>query len=235
MEARPTYAIRRWRRHSENSASLQVKKATWVPMPNKHDGATYRRVIAHSSCGQVLCGWTYILQVASKMPTRGVLHDGDEALRPIDLHFKTGIPAKIFELAFEVLVAPEIGWLEIIEWPNEFGPGTWETLEQSRGAQTYLDASSPICVEQKGTEGKDTNPPNPPEGGTRRRAPRKGGGSKEAFRNKTESEAIEKELRAIENRTSETATGKLYSKEDRKAKKELSQRLGELRKELIQT
>jgi hypothetical protein len=54
------------------------------------------------------------VEVASKMPVRGVLEDSDGSLDADDLAMKTGFPCEIFEIALDVLVTPKIGWMETV-------------------------------------------------------------------------------------------------------------------------
>jgi hypothetical protein len=144
----PVYRIRYWDKHFENHESRKVKSLAWVPVKNKHDGAGYRRVAALPNSVQVFCGWSLIIQVASRMPTRGVLRDDDGALDPADLASKTGFPETVFKAAFDALIHPKIRWLELIE-PGE-SPGN--------GADSgrFRDAPGDSGVEQKGTEGNRT-------------------------------------------------------------------------------
>jgi hypothetical protein len=120
-----SYAIRNWNKYFENNESRKIRNLTWIPMVNKHDGRGYRRVAALPNSVQVFCAWNLIVQVASKMPTRGVLLDEDGALTAADLAAKTGYPEAIFTAAFLALIKPEIRWLEEIEseLPGE-SPGT---------------------------------------------------------------------------------------------------------------
>lgn len=147
--AKPTYRIRNWTRHFENSESHKVKLARWLPLPNKHDGKSYRRLAAHPSAVEVFCAWVLIIQVASKCPVRGTLADEDGPLNAEDLSFQTGFPKHIFDLAFNVLSEQQIGWLE------------------SDAIRTHPDASGYVRVEGKGREGKgiEVIPPLPPKGG----------------------------------------------------------------------
>ena len=84
----------------------------WVSMPNKMDGKGYRRVAAHERATDICCAWVLIVEVASKMPVRGVLRDEDGPVTAEDMAFMTGFPEQIFGLAFLVLAEPKIGWLE---------------------------------------------------------------------------------------------------------------------------
>lgn len=142
------YAIKDWDKHFENSESRKVKSLTWVPVKNKHDGKGYRRVVSHPKSVQVFCAWNLIVQVASKTPRRGLLRDEDGPLTTSDLAAKTGYPEAIFELAFEVLIHPKIGWLV------KMNPD---------GIPEPPETSGDAGAEQKGTEGNrtegDGNPP----------------------------------------------------------------------------
>jgi hypothetical protein len=79
----------------------------------------FRRVAKHERCVELFAAWILIIQVASKMPERGLLVDGP--LDAEDLADKTGFPAEIFHLAFTVLTEPKIGWLERVAG-NEIVP-----------------------------------------------------------------------------------------------------------------
>lgn len=120
-----TYRVKDWDRFFETSETRKVKYAlNWVGFPTKHDGKGFRRMVKHRRSVQVFCAWCLIVQVAAKMPTRGVLHDGDGALTPEDLSLKTGFPENIFSEAMEALSDPAIGWLEVVEgWspPEDHG------------------------------------------------------------------------------------------------------------------
>jgi hypothetical protein len=108
------FQIKGWQENFENHESRKVKGVRWVALPNKHDGKGYRRVAQRPDGVQIFCAWTLILQVASKMPTRGVLADEDGPLDSSDLAAMTGFPSEIFDLAFQVLTEPKIGWLEVV-------------------------------------------------------------------------------------------------------------------------
>lgn len=106
------YRIKNWNDHFEKSQSRKCAKMAWVALPNKHDGKGYRRVARHERATELFTAWVLIVQVASKMPTRGLLVDEDGALTAADLADMTGFPESIFHLAFTVLTQPNIGWLE---------------------------------------------------------------------------------------------------------------------------
>lgn len=140
----PTYRIRDWEKHFENSESKKYKSLTWVPIKNKHDGKGYRRVVARNDAAQVMCAWYLIVQVASKTPLRGVLADEDGPLTACDLHFKTGLPESMFELAFKVLSSKDIGWME------EVDSGKSSEISEDAGKSPKMPGET--TVEQNRTE-----------------------------------------------------------------------------------
>ena len=106
------YQIKDWDESFEIAQSRQYKRLHWVAVPNKHDGKGYRRVMRHPKCGDIFAAWILIVQVASRQEKRGLLADKDGPLTAEDLADKTGFPQEKFDLAFEVLSSPKIGWLE---------------------------------------------------------------------------------------------------------------------------
>jgi len=106
------YRIRDWERHYEKAESRRVKTLNWIPIPTRHDGSGFRRVAAHERAPDLFAAWVLIVEVAAKMPTRGRLIKDGKPLTAKDLHYRTGFPEAIFDLAFQTLTAPEIGWLE---------------------------------------------------------------------------------------------------------------------------
>ena len=103
-----TYRIKDWDTLFETSETRKLVRLNWVPIPNKHDGKGYRRLIRSGALNYA--AWVLLLQVASKCPQRGVLADQDGPLTPDDLFIKTDCPASCFTAAIPKLL--EIGWLE---------------------------------------------------------------------------------------------------------------------------
>jgi hypothetical protein len=106
------FRIKNWNDYFEKSQGRRCAKMTWVAIPNKHDGKGFRRIAKHDSATELFAAWILIIEVASKMPTRGLLVDEDGPLTPEDLGDMTGFPESIFHLAFTVLTQPAIGWIE---------------------------------------------------------------------------------------------------------------------------
>ncbi len=113
------YRVRNWSEFFENAQSRKYQRLSWVPIPNKHDGKSYRRLIAHDDGPALYGAWLLIVQVASKCPVRGVLADADGVLDADDLAAKTGCPASLFAKAFELLTHPKVAWLEVEQLPAD--------------------------------------------------------------------------------------------------------------------
>ena len=156
------YSIKNWDKHFENSESRKIKSLTWLPVKNKHDGKGYRRVAQHPKSEQVFCAWNLIIQVASKMPLRGLLRDDDGPLTASDLSDKTGFRPGIFELAFEVLTDPRIGWLikeKLDLVPERPGVHGDVGIEQNGMEQNGMeDSPPPKSLQEKGSGEKPTAP-----------------------------------------------------------------------------
>lgn len=106
------YRIKNWDMNFEKAQTRQCNKASWVAIPNKHDGKSFRRITKHDRAAEIFAAWILIVQVASKMPERGLLVDDDGPLDAEDMSDKTGFSAGMFTLAFSVLAEPRIGWIE---------------------------------------------------------------------------------------------------------------------------
>lgn len=118
----PVYRIRNFLDYFETSDSRKrTGPMEWVKMRTKHDGRGYRRVTRLRNASATLCGWYLLLQVAAKMPARGLLADLDGPLDAQDLADKTGIPSSTFKAAIEALQKDNIGWIEVLEWDSEVG------------------------------------------------------------------------------------------------------------------
>jgi len=172
------YRITKWADRFENKDSRKITNARWVPVPNKHDGLGFRRIAAHPRNCEIFAAWTLILQVASRMPTRGILHNGELPLDAEDLAVMTGFPQAAFEIAFEVLSQPKVGWIETatehLEEPEKApdferkSTAKPDTNTDTAGTDPASPGDSPAIAgtdpassreggpEQKGTEGNRT-------------------------------------------------------------------------------
>jgi hypothetical protein len=110
------YQIKDWDVHFENSSSRKLVKMSWVPVPNKHDGSGYTRIMRtpddrpRSDAAKIYSAWNLILQVASTCEPRGSLINKDgEPINSTELSLKTRAPKDWFDIAIPVLI--EIGWI----------------------------------------------------------------------------------------------------------------------------
>lgn len=109
------FKIKNWDKFFENSESRKLKKLSWVLLPNKWDGLSFSRLRKHKNCIVAFAGWVLMLEIASKMPRRGLLVTADGvSLTPDDMSDMTGFHADIFQKAIEVLMDKKIGWIEQI-------------------------------------------------------------------------------------------------------------------------
>lgn len=119
---RPLYRVRNWDDKFENAQSRKCGKLNWVPVPNKHDGKGYRRLISAKNGPAMYGAWVVILQVASKCLERGVLADEDGPLNADDLSHKTGLPAELISTTLETLCQARIRWLEVEQVGADWQP-----------------------------------------------------------------------------------------------------------------
>jgi len=107
------YRIINWRENFEVSQSLRIGGAlSWVGIPTKHDGKSFRRMIRLPN-GPALFGcWCLLVQIAAKCPTRGTLADTDGPLTAEDMEEKTGCPSSLFTETIEVCCSKQIRWIE---------------------------------------------------------------------------------------------------------------------------
>ena len=107
------YRIVDWAHRFENAGSRKYRRLSWVPMPNTHDGAGFRRIMREPDGVEIYGAWCLIVQVASKCPERGTLiNDHGEPITAEDLADKCGGNIAIFERCFALLTEPRIAWLE---------------------------------------------------------------------------------------------------------------------------
>lgn len=145
--------VRNWDRNFECAQSRKVAgPLKFVAVPTKHDGKSYRRLMAHANGQAIYCAWILIVQVAAKCPTRGILADDDGPLTAEDLFIKTGCPSTLFEEAFEVLTSKPIGWLEITE----------STPDSAQNGSTLPRATTGVAYINQPTNQPDSNDRNQP-------------------------------------------------------------------------
>jgi len=110
------YRVRDWGKHFENNRTREMVKMSWVPVPNKHDGEGFQRIM-HEPDGMVIYGcWHLILQVASKLRDRGtLLRDDGTPVTAECLAIKTGWNRpEDFTRSLEFCSSPDVAWLEVL-------------------------------------------------------------------------------------------------------------------------
>jgi hypothetical protein len=107
--------------HFETPESLKRKRCgSWVAMPNKQDGRGYKRIMAEPDGSSIYGTWCAVVQVASKMPVRGLLADLDGPLSPDDIATKISATTKEVERMIAVVSEPaRIDWIEAVEWDED--------------------------------------------------------------------------------------------------------------------
>lgn len=106
-----TLSIKNWDKNYENAHSRKVTNAAWLPIPNKMDGKGFRRIVSMDDKIEIFCAWVLILQIASKMPERGILKDEDGDITTEDMALMSGFPEEIFKKAIPVLISKKIAWM----------------------------------------------------------------------------------------------------------------------------
>lgn len=110
------YKIRDWEKHFEKAQNRQLINAIWVPIPTKHDGKTFRRIMMMPNGLAMYGAWLLMVEVAAKCTPRGTLTDDQGPLTAEDLAIKTGAPEADFLEALSVLSSERIGWLEASDY-----------------------------------------------------------------------------------------------------------------------
>lgn len=152
-----TYRIKNWDMWYEKAQTRRCKNMSWVATPNRHDGSGYRRVAEHERNCELFCAWCLILQVASRMPKRGLLVKDGRALTESDLAYMTGFPKEIFSLAFTVLIGSGIGWLERVagdEIPGNPKEKTPLDAETEDTMSALGERATMVCLQDR--TGQDT-------------------------------------------------------------------------------
>jgi hypothetical protein len=57
------YSIKDWSKHFENSRSRSVERLHWVPIPCRHDGENFRRMMAQKNGAEIFGCWVLILSL----------------------------------------------------------------------------------------------------------------------------------------------------------------------------
>lgn len=132
------YSIRDWDDNFECAQSRRGGSHKWVPIPTKHDGKSFRRIMLRSDGPAIYCAWILLVQIAAKCQRRGVLADSDGPITIEDMAIKTGAPMSIFAPAINVLCSKEIGWMVA----EEVGAQSDDALSAIRLQTVHTDRQS---------------------------------------------------------------------------------------------
>lgn len=143
------YRIKNWKGCFEVAQNGACKTWSWIAVPIKHDGKSYRRLMSLPNGAALYGAWILIAAVAAKCTQRGMLIDDNEPLTAEDLFFKTGAPEELFSEALEVLTSERIGWLEVVSLEQ-----TQATLERAQASleQTQATLETPDITRQYQTK-----------------------------------------------------------------------------------
>ena len=109
------YSIRDWAIHFENNRTRDMVKMSWVPVPNKHDGEGFQRIMRQADGIKIYGCWHLILQVASKcLRGRGTLvRDDGTPLTAEAIALKTGWRKSAdIQRALDFLSSPDVAWID---------------------------------------------------------------------------------------------------------------------------
>jgi len=109
------YVIRDWDSLYENNRSRTVTTLAWVPIPNRHDGETFSRIMQHERGAEIFSAFILMVQIASKSKSRGVLMRGNgQPHTAITLSAKCRAPVSWLKVGLDYLTK-ETDWLEVKE------------------------------------------------------------------------------------------------------------------------
>jgi uncharacterized phage protein (TIGR02220 family) len=170
------YRVKGWNEHFENNRSRERDSLSWVPVPNKHDGMTFLRIMAEPDGIAIYGFWMLVLQMLSKqrLPRDGWLtRDGQPTGTPwqaSDLALPLRRPVAEIQRALDFLSSGDIDWLEAHPTPitsvaqvRTLVPPTCpppaECLpEQSAPACGKVTPSGKEGIEENGIEGRECPP-----------------------------------------------------------------------------
>lgn len=159
-----TYRIARWAEIFENNRSKELKKLTWVPVPNSHDSHGYATLVSRKNGPALYGAWMVIVQVASRCDPRGtLLRGGKIPHNSASLALMTRFPESLIQECLKACCDAEIGWI-ICENTND-SDNPAGGCDSTAGSG---DNPAGGCLEGKGREWKEgkgtpTSPPTDEE------------------------------------------------------------------------
>jgi len=140
--------IKNWQDNFENNRTRDLKKMSWIPVPNKQDGDGYTVLVDHEDAAAHLGAWLAILQIASKCDPRGTLVRGNgKPHTPQSLARISHLDAAILQAAIARLLDEKIGWME------DIGDEAFMTIPHE-GAVKPHEPARKGRERKKGREGK---------------------------------------------------------------------------------
>jgi len=114
-----TYRIHNWQKHFETAKSRSIDALSWVAIPNKQDGHSYRLLLSKKGGPEALLAFISTVQRCSRQSkavrSGWLTDDGTETGDPWtanDLQLMTDIPKKYFETMFNLCTEKRIEWIE---------------------------------------------------------------------------------------------------------------------------
>ncbi len=158
------YRIANWHELYENNRSRVVDGLKWVPVPNRHDGEGFTRLMQRADAPEVFTAWILLLQVASQADknSRGTLRrTSGEPHTAETLSLKTRGKEAWFTKSLPILV--QMGWL-VAETVDGKDDGTSTSgSRQSGAADAHTSAADMSTKEGKKEVKKERQVP--PDGG----------------------------------------------------------------------
>ena len=155
------YRIVNWQKHYETAKSRTIDSLSWVAIPNRQDGRSYRFLLRHSEGPDALLAFIATVQRCSRFSRSHrdgwLTDDGTAAGRPWDaddLEMMTDIPAAHFEMMFKLCSDPKIGWIECQKYTGSI-PGVYHEDTGSIPGVYHEDTTGTrsIHIREGGKEG----------------------------------------------------------------------------------
>ena len=106
------YAIKDWNETFENFRTRALTTALrWVQLPTKQDALGFRMLMRSPEGVSAYGVFIALVQIAAKVPNRGVLADDKGPMSDNVLAARVGCSLEILTKALEVLTGPEVGWI----------------------------------------------------------------------------------------------------------------------------
>ncbi len=154
------YKIKDWDKHFEKAQGKRADKVSWVPVPNKHDGKGYKRIMRRPDGLKIFACWVLIVQTASKCHPRGTLIDADgQPLTATDISDKTDAPVDEVAKAIEVLMGTDIAWIQSVP----LGARSEQVCLQDITGQDNTVPPTEVCPEPLKGDSKQSSVPKPGE------------------------------------------------------------------------